>query len=192
LPVCKPHGRDRRLNVTQALSGHSARFGSQPHNWTSVVTCRTMKTMAGFHNFRIRTLILAGVLVALLSLFVDSRFGPRPFVWLHFKYGTVVIYIPWLIALILISGVATSLAKRNGARFSQCLLVGISPALIVGTLFCLLTALVVAIAAYGGRLVYPRDFIGHMVMGWLVIPLGAALLGTLPLLVTPSIKPSAH
>jgi hypothetical protein len=78
-----------------------------------------------------------------------------------------VVHVPWLIALFLISAVATFLAKRKGARLSRCLLVGISPALIIGTLFSLLMALIVVIAASGGRRVYPRDFIGHMLVGWL-------------------------
>ncbi len=135
-----------------------------------------------------RGLVLAGLLTALLALVVDSSFGPRPFVWSNFKYGAVVVHVPWLIALFLISAVATFLAKRSGARLSQCLLVGISPALIIGALFSLLMALIVVIAAAGGRRVHPRDFIGHMLVGWLVIPLGAALLGALLLLGAPSIK----
>ena len=65
---------------------------------------------------------------------------------------------------------------------SQCLLVGISPALISGTLFSLLMAIIVVMVASGGHRVYPRDFIGHMLVSCLVIPVGAALLGTLPLL----------
>jgi hypothetical protein len=150
-----------------------------------------MNPMIDLHNhLRIRTLVFAGVLAAVLSLAVDSRFGPRPLVWLNFKYGTVVIHVPWLIALFLISAVATFLAKQNGARLSQCLLVGISPALIIGTLFSLLMALIVVIAASRGRRVYPRDFIGHMLVSWLVIPLCAALVGTLLLLGAPSIKTS--
>jgi hypothetical protein len=139
-------------------------------------------------HLRITTLVGAGVLAAILSLAVDSRFGPRPLVWSNFKYGAVVIHVPWLAAVFLISAVATFLAKRNGARFSQCLLVGIGPALVIGTVFSLLTALIVVIAASGGHRVYPRDFIGHMLVGWLVIPLGAALLGALLLLGAPSTK----
>jgi ascorbate-specific PTS system EIIC-type component UlaA len=143
------------------------------------------------YRFRSNALVIAGVLAALLSLLVvDSSVGPGPLVWLNFKYGTVVIHVPWLIALFFISAVATFLAKRNGARLSQCLLVGISPALIIGTLFSLLMAVIVVMAASGGRRVYPRDFIGHMLVSWLVIPVGAALLGTLPLLGAPSIKTS--
>lgn len=140
------------------------------------------------YRFRIKALVIAGVLAALLSLIVDSRVGPRPVVWLNFKYGTVVLHVPWLVALFFISAVATFLAKRNGARLSQCLLVGMGPALIIGTLFSLLMAVIVIMAASGGRRVYPRDFIGHMLISWLVIPVGASLLGTLPLLGAPSIK----
>ena len=116
------------------------------------------------YRFRIKALVIVGVLAALLSLIVDNSVGLRPLVWLNFKYGTVVIHVPWLIALFFISAVATFLAKRNGARLSQCLLVGISPALIIGTLFSLLMAVIVVMAASGGRRVYPRDFIGHMLV----------------------------
>ncbi len=134
------------------------------------------------HHFRTGTLVIAGVLTALLSLAVDSRFGPRPLVWFNFKYGAVVIQVPWLIAIFLISVVATFLAARNGTRLSRCLLIGISPPLIIGTLFCLLMALILVIEAARGHRIYPLDFIGHPLVGWLVIPLGAAFLGTLPLL----------
>jgi ascorbate-specific PTS system EIIC-type component UlaA len=105
------------------------------------------------HRLRIKALVIAGVLAALLSLIVDSSVGPRPLVWLNFKYGTVVIHVPWLIALFFTSAVATFLAKRNGARLSQCLLVGISPALIIGTLFSLLMAVIVVMAACPWRIV---------------------------------------
>jgi hypothetical protein len=152
-----------------------------------------MNPMLVLHNhLRASTLVIGGVLVALLSLAVDNRFGPPPLVWLNFKYGTVVIHFPWLIALFLISAVATLLAKRNGESLLRCLLVGISPALIIGALFSLLMALVVVIAAFGGRRVYPRDFIGHMLVGWLLIPLGTALLGALLLLWAPRIKPNGN
>jgi hypothetical protein len=67
---------------------------------------------------------------------------------------------------------------RQRSKSSQCLLVGVSPALIIGILFSLLMALVVVMAAFGGHPVYARDFIGLMLLDWLVIPLGAALLGT--------------
>jgi len=148
-----------------------------------------MNPMVVLHNhLRIRTLVSAGVVAALLSLAVDSRFGPRPLVWSNFKYGAVVIHVPWLAAIFLISAVATFLAKRNGARLSQCLLVGISPVLVIGTLFSLLTALILVVAASGGHRVYPRDFIGHMLVGWLAIPLGPALLGALLFLGAPSMK----
>jgi hypothetical protein len=130
-------------------------------------------------HIKSRNLIIAAVLAALLSLVVDNRFGPQPLVWLNFKYGTVVIHPPWLVALFLISAVATFLARRKGANRSQCLLIGISPALTIGTLFSLLTVFIVVMAAFGGRRVYPRDFIGHMLVGWLIIPVAAALLGTL-------------
>jgi len=113
-------------------------------------TARRRFSVAGQSElFRTKALVIAGVLAALLSLVIDSSVGPRPLVWLNFKFGTLVIHVPWLIALFFISAVATFLAKRNGARLSQCLLVGISPALIIGTLFSLLMAVIVVMAASG-------------------------------------------
>jgi hypothetical protein len=50
-----------------------------------------------------------------------------------------------------------------------------------------MTAIVIA-AAVGGRRAYPQDFVGHMLVDWLLIPLGAALLGTLPFLWCSRIK----
>ena len=43
-------------------------------------------------------------------------------------------------------------------------------------------AVVVTGASIGGHRVYPGDFVGHFIVGWLVVPAIALLLGSLPFL----------
>ena len=64
-------------------------------------------------------------------------------------------------------------------RMSHRIFVALSPAMLIGGMASGLMAAIVIAAAVGGRRVYPRDFVGHMLVGWLLIRLGAALLGTL-------------
>ena len=135
-----------------------------------------------------RNLTIAGIIVAVIALGIDGKFGPQPLVWLSFKYGTVVIHPSWLVVLFLISTGTTYLARRGGASLSHRILVALSPAMFIGGMASVFMAAIVIAAAVGGRRVYPRDFVGHMLVGWLLIPLGGALLGTLPLLREPRLK----
>ncbi|PYJ31605.1 MAG: hypothetical protein DME79_09875 [Verrucomicrobia bacterium] len=114
---------------------------------------------------------LVAVLLGAASLGIDGKFGPQPLVW-NFKYGAVIIHVPWLLALLLISAGATFLAKRAGASLSQRVLVTLN----------LLRAIIITAASRSGQRIHPVDFIGHMLVGWLLIPTGAGLLGALPFL----------
>lgn len=143
--------------------------------------------MAIDKHIEARTLVLATVLAATIVLGIDGRFGPQPWVW-DFKYGAVVVHLPWLAALFLISAGATFLSRRGGANLSQRVLVALTPALLIGTVTNLLAAIVVIAARIGGQQIHPRDFVGHFLVGWLLIPLGAALLGSLPFLWGPRIR----
>jgi len=124
---------------------------------------------------------LAAVAVAAALMAMDDAFGPPPHV-LPFKYGAIVIHFPWLLALLPIGAGATLLARRLGATFSERLLVALSPALLIGGIVNSLMAVVVALAKVGGQRVHPIDFIGHFIVGWLVFPAVALLLGSLPFL----------
>jgi len=109
---------------------------------------------------------------------VDDAFGPRPVV-LPFRYGAIVVHIPWLAALVLVGAAGTLLAKRSGASLGECVLVALSPALVIGGAVNLLMAVVVISASLGGQRVHPVDFIGHFVVGWLIFPAAALLSGAL-------------
>jgi hypothetical protein len=143
--------------------------------------------MAVNKHIEARTLVIAAVLAATIVLGIDGRFGPQPWVW-NFKYGAVVVHLPWLVALLLISAGATFLSRRGGANLSQRVLVAVIPALMIGTVTNLVAAVVVIVAGIGGQRIHPRDFVGHFLVGWLLIPLGAALLGSLPFLWGPRMK----
>lgn len=112
---------------------------------------------------------------------LDDRFGPPPTV-LPFRYGAVVVHIPWLLGLLPIGAAATFLAWRIGASLAQQIIVALSPALVIGGAVNLLMAIVVTSAHLSGHRVHPVDFVGHFLVGWLALPAGSLLIGSLPFL----------
>lgn len=123
----------------------------------------------------------AAVTVAVAFMAIDGSFGPPPLV-MPFQYGAVVVHVPWLLALLLIGAGATFWAKRAGAGFSGRIFVALSPALLIGGAVNLLMVVVVTSARIGGQRVHPIDFLGHFVVGWLMVPAFALLIGSLPFL----------
>ena len=120
---------------------------------------------------------IASVILAVGLMAIDDAFGPRPVV-LPLRYGAIVVHIPWLVALVLVGAAGTLLAKRSGASLGECVLVALSPALMIGGAVNLLMAVVVISASLGGHRVHPVDFIGHFVVGWLVFPAAALFSGS--------------
>src|SRR5579863_6309982 len=125
--------------------------------------------------------VLAAVIVAAAVMALDGRFGPPPLV-LPFRYGAIVVHIPWLLSLLLIGAGSTFLARRAGANSSRRLLVALSPVLLIGGTVNLLMAFVVTAASISGHRVHPIDFVGHFIVGWLVFPAIPLLLGSLAFL----------
>jgi hypothetical protein len=124
---------------------------------------------------------LAAVTIAALLMAVDDGFGPPPTV-LPFRYGAVVVHIPWLVSLAVIGAAATFVAWRIGATLTQQAIVALSPALVIGGAVNLLMALVVTLASLSGHRVHPIDFVGHFIIGWLALPAGSLLIGSFPFL----------
>jgi hypothetical protein len=122
---------------------------------------------------------LAALVIASLLMALDDGFGPPPKV-LPFRYGAVIVHIPWLLGLLLIGAAATFLARRTGASLAQQVIVALSPGLVIGGVVNLLMAIVVTSANLSGHRVHPIDFVGHFIIGWLVLPAAALLLGSLP------------
>jgi hypothetical protein len=116
---------------------------------------------------------------------LDDAFGPPPLV-LPFKFGAIVVHLPWLAALILIGAGGTLLARRAGANLGERVFVALSPALVIGGAVNLLMAIVVIAAKAGGHRVHPVDFIGHFVIGWLVFPAASLFFGSFLFLKGPS------
>jgi len=125
---------------------------------------------------------LAAVTIATSLMALDDAFGPTPIV-LPFRYGAVVVHLPWLLGLLLIGAGATFMAQRMGASLRQQVVVALSPALFIGGTVNLLMAIVVTFAHFGGHRVYPTDFIGHVVVGWLILPAGSLLIASFAFLV---------
>lgn len=138
---------------------------------------------AAMSGFRRQVAVPAGaaVLAASVAYGVNGMFGPQPYAWL-FEYGTVLFYVPWLIALLLISACATFWARRAGAGVLGRILVAVSPALMIGGVVTGLMAVVVAAASANGHQVHPLDAVGHFLIGWILVPGAVGLAGALPFL----------
>jgi hypothetical protein len=93
-----------------------------------------------------------------------------------------VVHIPWLLGLFPIGAAATFLSWRIGASLAQQIVVALSPALVIGGAVNLLMAIVVTSAHLSGHRVHPVDFVGHFVIGWLALPAGSLLIGSLSFL----------
>ena len=92
------------------------------------------------------------------------------------------VHIPWLLGLLPIGAAATFLAWRSEASLAQQIIVALSPALVIGGAVNLLMAIVVTSAHLSGHRVHPVDFVGHFLVGWLALPAGSLLIGSLPFL----------
>ena len=123
----------------------------------------------------------ASVVVAAAAFGVNDAIGPRPMAWL-FQYGTVLFYVPWLLALALISFLATAWATRMGASVGERALVSVSPALVMGSVVTVLALVVAMAASLGGHRVYPEDAIGHFLVGWILVPGAVGIIGAAPFL----------
>ena len=105
--------------------------------------------------------------------------------------GAVKVHIPWLLGLLLIGAAATFLARHTGASLAQQVIVALSPGLVIGGAINLLMAIVVTSAHLSGHRVHPIDFVGHFIIGWLVLPSGALLIGSRPFVVGQARKNAA-
>ena len=111
----------------------------------------------------------ACVLLATLAFGVTDALGPRPSAW-GFRYGTVLFYLPWLVALLPISACAAWWAKRAGASAWGRLLVAVSPAVVLGGAITVLALCVATAARLAGHTIHPLDAVGHFLVGWLLVP----------------------
>jgi hypothetical protein len=121
--------------------------------------------------------------VAMISLAVKMRFGPRPAVWLSHT-GAFVIYKVWPVALLLAGGMAAWLSMRAGASRGRRLLAAISPALYMLGVMLMVVATVVFMNLIGrlaSQPIYPMALAVGLT-NWVISPVGALLLGALPFL----------
>lgn len=122
--------------------------------------------------------------VAMISLALEMRFGPRPAVWFLSYPGAFVIYKIWPVALLLTGGFSAWVSMRAGAGRGRRLLAASSPALYMMGVMFLVVVTVVSMNLIGrlpSQPIYSRAFLVALA-NWVAVPMIALLLGALPFL----------
>ncbi len=140
----------------------------------------------GVMRQRVRTLWVPGLATALLAygaLLLLTRAGVRPHIlWLS-SYGghAVTFYLPWLVVLPLIGAIAAAWSRRTGgSRRDSLLAAALPPLAFAAFLLCMLALSLVLETQV--PLATKVSGLGAFLLGWVVAPGIALLLGALPCL----------
>ena len=117
----------------------------------------------------------------LLMIFQKLAIQPRV-LWIGDM--AMVLYLPWLIALPIFGAFGAFLAKRASASSVSRVIVGLSPAFAVLAAFALV--LPVGLIDRPGLRQFPFTYFVVTICNWVVLPVLALLIGTLPFLREPN------
>ena len=116
-------------------------------------------------------------------LLETSGVHPR-ILWLD--HHPTMFFLPWTLALPIIGGLGASISRRWGGKTPERLLAGLLPAVS----FTILSLFGLAFQIIAGHSV-PLFAIAVALLGWLVVPALALLLGVLPFVVAGRQEPSS-
>lgn len=143
------------------------------------------RSKENFMTNRIRTLWLpsmANLLAAMLLLMLMQRLGVQPrLIWVNAIQGkfALVFYFPWLIALPFFGAAGAYLSRRADGDTLARVTAGLSPALVLIALICLIAPWSLLI---DGLSIYRMVLIAGGLLTWGVLPACALLIGALPFL----------
>ena len=143
-------------------------------------------------NERTKNLWLPGMAMLFLSsvlLMFITRYGPLPVsVWLDSRVP-LLLYVPWLAALPAFGALGAYWSRRMGGPVRARIAAGVFPVLMLAAAFCLLLPVAILVQGHGLRAMqwktFGAPFLSALViflLGWVVIPGAALLLGALPFL----------
>jgi hypothetical protein len=142
---------------------------------------RQARTEEGTVNNRTRTLWLpamASLLGASLLLMILQRTSYQPrLVW--FGHMAMLFYWPWLAALPVFGALGAGLSRRAHGSTRTRIAAGLSPALVLFAMFCVILPLGLAVDGFS---LFRFTYFCLAVTNWVVLPACALFTGTLPFL----------
>ncbi len=135
-------------------------------------------------NERTKRLWLPGMVTLLLSsvlLMYVTHYGPLPqFVWVDSQMP-LLLYVPWLVTLPAFGALGAFWSRRAGGRVRARIAAGVFPVLMLVGAFCLILPIAILFDRNIAFSMFVKSF-GLMLLGWVLIPGAALLLGALPFL----------
>jgi hypothetical protein len=135
-------------------------------------------------NERTKSLWLPGLVMLFLSsvlLMYITRFGPFPkMVWLDSRQP-LLLYVPWLVSLPVFGALGAYWSRRAGGRVRARIAAGVFPVLMLAGAFFMILPIAILFDRNIPFSMFVTSF-GLMLLGWVLIPGAALLLGALPFL----------
>lgn len=135
-------------------------------------------------NERTKSLWLPGLVMLFLSsalLMYITRFGPFPkMVWLDARQP-LLLYVPWLVSLPVFGALGAYWSRRAGGRVRARIAAGVFPVLMLAGAFFMILPIAILFDRNIPFSMFVTSF-GLMLLGWVLIPGVALLLGALPFL----------
>lgn len=171
---------ERRATPEKAL----ASAFSEVTNWARLGKEIRRATQEDPMNERTKNLWLPGMTMLFLSsvlLMFITRFGPFPkMVWLDLRQP-VVFYVPWLVSLPVFGALGAYWSRRVGGSLRQRTIAGLFPAASLLAMFALFLPLGFIVDWHVPVKVKLISFTLY-ILGWVLIPGAALLIGVLPFL----------
>jgi len=157
---------------------------SEVSNWSRLSREIRRATEEDPMNERTKSLWLPGMVTLLFSsvlLMYITRFGPLPvFVWIDPRVP-LLLYVPWLVTLPVFGAVGAYWSRRAGGHMRERMIAGIFPVLMLAAAFGMILPIALIFEGHGWRVMQMKAM-AIFLLGWVMIPGAALLLGALPFL----------
>jgi hypothetical protein len=195
-------GAEREEEVVAELAGHfedayegclessatpemaSARAFGEVSNWSRLSREIRRATEEDPMNARTKHLWLPGMVMLFFSsvlLMFITRFGPLPvFVWIDPRVP-LLLYVPWLVALPVFGAAGAYWSRRAGGQIHARIAAGVFPVLMLAAAFGMILPIALIFEGHGWRMFQLKALVIFL-LGWVLIPGAALLLGALPFL----------
>jgi hypothetical protein len=168
-----------------ATPEHAFAFAfSEVDNWSRLSREIRRATEEDPMNERTKNLWLPGMVTLFFSsvlLMYITRHGPLPvFVWVDPRVP-LLLYVPWLVMLPVFGAAGAYWSRRAGGQVRARIAAGIFPVLMLAAAFIVILPIAIIFDGRGWHVHQWKAFAG-LILGWMLIPGAALLLGALPFL----------